>query len=77
MPYETMADWLNEAEGFCLRAERVPSGCLSWIKEAWELAVAAERERCARIAEAQISQFGRGDLWNEACRSVAMNIRSP
>lgn len=52
-PYVKTAvdDWLSETEGYSLRQERTPEGSLPWIYEAARVAAAAERERCALVAE--------------------------
>ena len=44
MTYASLEDWLNETEGYGVRAERIPAGAYPWIAEAWKLGAAA---RCS------------------------------
>lgn len=46
----------------------------SWSKKAVEMAIAAERERCAKIADQHASALTNGGAIN-ACRQIARNIR--
>lgn len=51
MKYETINDWLDEQEGYGLRAERLPPEALEWVEEAWRLGEISMRERAARTVE--------------------------
>lgn len=45
MTYASVEDWLKEAEGYSLRAERLPPDARPWVETAWQLAT----ERCEDI----------------------------
>lgn len=51
MPYKDVDEWLNEAEGFGLRSERVPDSSYSWLKEAWRLGAEAAIAEIAKTRE--------------------------
>lgn len=53
--YASFDEWMNEMEGFGVRAERAaedlgPNWKL-WLETAWRLGAESEREACARVTE--------------------------
>ena len=45
--YPSLQDWLNEAENYVVRAERIPPGAYPWIAEAWKLGAASVAQTAA------------------------------
>lgn len=70
--------WMNEREGFGLRAERVPDGAMPWIRAAAQIAATqAQRralEEAARVAETPATWRYRPN--DPDCDRIAAAIRA-
>lgn len=71
--YASFDDWFQEMEGYGLRAERYYEDCengaeskvmTEWVRTAWQLGAAAERERCCQLV------YGHASSDNAAERTV-------
>lgn len=58
MAHTSVDEWLDEIENYGTRRERLISDLslhadpIPWLRSAWELGAAAEREACAKVADA-------------------------
>lgn len=81
MPDSAFDAWYNEIEGFALRAERL-TGPKDELMAAFEAGRAAERERCAKVADVMFEKlYGEPGLQAAYERSIlgriGAAIRSP
>ena len=83
--YESCDDWLDEIEGFATRRERMleevehPDQAVEWLRVAWKLGAAAEREACAKIADSVPDTYKNGDQFMAetiAASRIAAAIRA-
>lgn len=74
--YATLADWLNETEGYGVRAERIPPGAYPWVAEAWKLGAASRQSPAGSadilgLLQATMRQHGAEAALEDAAEEIA------